>query len=276
MLNKDIYVLWSSRLLRYAKSKPNGKLIYNSIMNGPYVRRMIPEPGDPDREVPVAETFHEKTDDKLTEKEVKKMEAGVQAIQITLMGLPEDIYAAVDSCETAQEIWLRVQQMMKGSVIGIQDKKPKLRANGNLVAARDKGTHNDKVPIYNLDGLAEVIQICLWCVDSGTPVSSENLKLFINFIWKLLGTASFRNDHIAAILGYEGEAKSSYGGEEQRNTIVVKNILKYLRRTKDMFLVYDGLDKEAITWRSSKQSTIALSSKEAEGIDVSDATHLDI
>nr|GEV03457.1 hypothetical protein [Tanacetum cinerariifolium] len=30
-----------------------------------------------------------------------------------LLGLPEDIYAAVDSCETAQEIWLRVQQMMK-------------------------------------------------------------------------------------------------------------------------------------------------------------------
>ncbi|GJZ32647.1 hypothetical protein Tco_0578083 [Tanacetum coccineum] len=29
----------------YAKSKPNGKLIYNSIINGPYVRRMIPEPG---------------------------------------------------------------------------------------------------------------------------------------------------------------------------------------------------------------------------------------
>nr|GEV63343.1 hypothetical protein [Tanacetum cinerariifolium] len=39
------------------------------------------------------------------------------------MGLPEDIYAAVDSCETAQEIWLRVQQMMKGSDIGIQEKK---------------------------------------------------------------------------------------------------------------------------------------------------------
>ncbi|GKC49016.1 hypothetical protein Tco_1071761 [Tanacetum coccineum] len=44
MLNKENYVPWSSRLLRYAKSRPNGKLIYNSIMNGPYVRRMIPEP----------------------------------------------------------------------------------------------------------------------------------------------------------------------------------------------------------------------------------------
>nr|GEZ54783.1 hypothetical protein [Tanacetum cinerariifolium]GEZ99729.1 hypothetical protein [Tanacetum cinerariifolium] len=57
MLNKDNYVSLSSRL-RYAKSKQNGKLIYNSIMHVPYVRRMIPELGDPNREVPVAETFH--------------------------------------------------------------------------------------------------------------------------------------------------------------------------------------------------------------------------
>nr|GEW08816.1 hypothetical protein [Tanacetum cinerariifolium] len=77
MLNKENYVPWSSHLLRYDKSRPHGKLIPNSIINGPYVRWMIPEP-------------------------------------------------AVDSCETAQEIWLRVQQMMKGSDIGIQEKKAKL------------------------------------------------------------------------------------------------------------------------------------------------------
>ncbi|GKC25128.1 hypothetical protein Tco_1027278 [Tanacetum coccineum] len=64
-------VPWSSRLIRYAKSIPNGKLIYNSIMNGPYVGLMIPEPGDPDREVPVNETFYEQTDEELTEKELK-------------------------------------------------------------------------------------------------------------------------------------------------------------------------------------------------------------
>nr|GEX97292.1 putative ribonuclease H-like domain-containing protein [Tanacetum cinerariifolium] len=51
MLNKENYVPWSSRLLRYAKSRPNGKLIHNSILNGPYVRRMIPEPGDVERDV---------------------------------------------------------------------------------------------------------------------------------------------------------------------------------------------------------------------------------
>nr|GEV54521.1 hypothetical protein [Tanacetum cinerariifolium] len=75
MLNKENYVSWS-RLLHYAKSRPNGKLIYNSIINGPYVIRTIPEP-EPDD----------------------------QAIKTILLGLPKEIYAAVDSCETAQEIW---------------------------------------------------------------------------------------------------------------------------------------------------------------------------
>nr|GFA48123.1 hypothetical protein [Tanacetum cinerariifolium] len=102
MRNNENYVPWSSRLLRYAKSRPNGKLIHNSIRNGPYVRRMIPELGDANRD------------------------ADDQAIQTILLGLPEDIYAAIDSCETAQEIWLRVQQMMKGFDIGISEKKAKL------------------------------------------------------------------------------------------------------------------------------------------------------
>nr|GEW06977.1 hypothetical protein [Tanacetum cinerariifolium] len=100
MLNKENYVPWSSRLLWYAKSKPNGKLIHNSILNGPYVRRMIPKPGDANREVTLTETFHVQTDDELSDKEL--------------------------NCETAQEIWLRVQQMMKGSDIGNQEKKAKL------------------------------------------------------------------------------------------------------------------------------------------------------
>nr|GEW14653.1 hypothetical protein [Tanacetum cinerariifolium] len=87
---------------------------------------MIPEPGDTNRKVPVNETIHIQTDDELTEKELKQLQADDQAIQTILLGLPEDIYAAVDSCETTQEIWLRVQQMMQGSNIVIQEKKAKL------------------------------------------------------------------------------------------------------------------------------------------------------
>ncbi|GJT04937.1 hypothetical protein Tco_0839399 [Tanacetum coccineum] len=91
MLNKDNHVPWSFRLLRYAKSKPNGKFLVNSIKNGPYVRRMIHEPGDPNNVPPVAESTHKKTDDELTKKEVKQMEVDDQTIQTILMGLPEDM-----------------------------------------------------------------------------------------------------------------------------------------------------------------------------------------
>nr|GFA09191.1 hypothetical protein [Tanacetum cinerariifolium] len=105
MLNKDNYVPWSSRIIRYARSRPNGKMIVDSIENGPYVRRMIATPGEPDLPVPVPESFHEQTDKELTKTDIKRMDVDDQAIQTILLGLPEDVYATVDSCETVKEIW---------------------------------------------------------------------------------------------------------------------------------------------------------------------------
>nr|GEW44407.1 hypothetical protein [Tanacetum cinerariifolium] len=60
------------------------------------------------------------------------MEVDDQAIHIILMGLPKDIYDVVDSCQTTQENWLRVQQMMKGSDIRKQEKKEKLFSEWEL------------------------------------------------------------------------------------------------------------------------------------------------
>nr|GFB74670.1 hypothetical protein [Tanacetum cinerariifolium] len=73
--------------------------------------KIIPEPGDANRDITVTETFHLQTDDELSDKELKQIEADDQAIQTILVGLPEDIYAAIDSCETAQEIWLRTKDL---------------------------------------------------------------------------------------------------------------------------------------------------------------------
>nr|GEU40245.1 reverse transcriptase domain-containing protein [Tanacetum cinerariifolium] len=105
MLNKDNYVPWSSRIIRYARSRLNGKMIVDSIENGPYVRRMVATPGEPD---------------------LPRMDAYDQSIQTILLCLHEDVYTAIDSCETTKEIWERVRQMMKGSDIGEQEKKAKL------------------------------------------------------------------------------------------------------------------------------------------------------
>ncbi|GJS52471.1 copia protein [Tanacetum coccineum] len=100
------------------------------------------------------------------------------SLMIKLFKLPsswrlnEDIYAAVDSCETTQEIWLHVQQMMKGSDIGAQEKKAKLfnkwernqNGTGNVVAARAEGTgygYNDnQIRCYNCRGLGHYARNC--------------------------------------------------------------------------------------------------------------------
>ncbi|GKC79732.1 hypothetical protein Tco_1130506 [Tanacetum coccineum] len=123
------------------------------------------------------------------------MEADDQAIETILMGLSEDIYAAVDSCDTAQEIWLRVQQMMKGSDIGLQEKEAKLfnewenfkstegelielivipgianqnvnhNENGNVVAVRAEGNGNgnneNQIRCYNYKGLGHYASNCI-------------------------------------------------------------------------------------------------------------------
>nr|GEX24151.1 hypothetical protein [Tanacetum cinerariifolium] len=69
-----------------------------------------------DLPVPVLESFHEQTDEELTEIDIKRIDEDDQAIQTILLGLPEDVYAAVDSCRTAKEIWKRVRQMMKENI----------------------------------------------------------------------------------------------------------------------------------------------------------------
>nr|GEX82758.1 DNA polymerase epsilon catalytic subunit A-like [Tanacetum cinerariifolium] len=134
MLNKENYVPWSSHLLQ-----------------------------DTNRKVSVNETFHVHTDDELTEKELKQIEADNQAIQTILLGHPEDIYAAVDSCETTQEIWLRVQQMMKGSDIGIQEKK----ANQNGVAL------NQDQPSFNQNYMQQPMPNPEDIIDPTTAMNME-------------------------------------------------------------------------------------------------------
>nr|GEV75199.1 hypothetical protein [Tanacetum cinerariifolium] len=101
-------------------------MIVDSIENGPYVRQMIATPVEPDLYVPVPESFNEQTNEELIENDIKRMDADDQAIQTILLGLLKDVYAALDSCETAKEIWKRFRQMMKGSNIREHEKNVKL------------------------------------------------------------------------------------------------------------------------------------------------------
>nr|GEY22474.1 hypothetical protein [Tanacetum cinerariifolium] len=182
MVNKENYVPRSSRLLRYAKSRPNRKLIHNSILNGPYVRKMISEPGDVNRDVNVTETFHLQTDDELSDKELKQIEADDQAIQIILLGLPEDIYATVDRQNAGNLVgyndvignWVnqnavqnpRVQNAgNRNGLIGVQGNGNQNQiGNGNLVAACAEGNaagkNGNQIRCYNCRGVGHYARNC--------------------------------------------------------------------------------------------------------------------
>nr|GEV85487.1 hypothetical protein [Tanacetum cinerariifolium] len=67
---------------------------------------MIPKPGDANHEVNVTKTFYLQTDDELSDKELKQIEADDQAIQTIILGLPEDIYAAEKKAKLYNE-WER-------------------------------------------------------------------------------------------------------------------------------------------------------------------------
>nr|GEX78465.1 reverse transcriptase domain-containing protein [Tanacetum cinerariifolium] len=130
----------------------------------------------------VPESFHEQTDEEITETDIKRMDEYDQAIQTILLGLPRDIYAAVDSCETAKEIWERVRQIMKGAQnAGVQSGGnqnwlnwlvvvPRIAnqsGTGNVVAAKAEGIQlqakefNFMAAAGNLDEIEEVNANCI-------------------------------------------------------------------------------------------------------------------
>nr|GFC40823.1 retrotransposon-related protein [Tanacetum cinerariifolium] len=113
-------------------------------------------------------------------------------------------------------------------------------------------------------------------------------------IWQMDGKNALLNGYLDKDI-YMVQPEGFVDPNHPKKT-TVKNILKYLRNTKDMFLVYDGspeaelrvdcycdagfkIDKDdtnsqigyvfifnggAVDWKSSKQSTTAMSATEAE------------
>ncbi|GKD22683.1 copia protein [Tanacetum coccineum] len=81
MLDKSMYKSWESRMLLYIKGNKNGRMMLESIKNGPLLQ-----------------------DD-----------CDVQATNIVLQGLPPDVYALVNHSQSAKDIWERVKLLMKGA-----------------------------------------------------------------------------------------------------------------------------------------------------------------
>ncbi|GKE68903.1 hypothetical protein Tco_1526975 [Tanacetum coccineum] len=110
MLDKTQYHSWASRMLLYIKGKENGKLIVDSVLNGPFIYGTVTVPGT--QTTPT--TVRERTYDKLTDARKLRESCNIKATNIVLQGLPQDIYNLVNHHEEAKQIWDRVKLLVEG------------------------------------------------------------------------------------------------------------------------------------------------------------------
>ncbi|GJU96674.1 hypothetical protein Tco_1321430 [Tanacetum coccineum] len=86
MLDKTMYDSWESRMFLYIKGKKNGRMMLESIENGPLVYPTVEKEGQ----------IRKKKYAKLTEQEQLQVDYDVQVTNIVLQCLPSDVYSLVN------------------------------------------------------------------------------------------------------------------------------------------------------------------------------------
>ncbi|GJY11593.1 hypothetical protein Tco_0380902 [Tanacetum coccineum] len=109
MLERGSYIPWASRFRRYLNRKrENRKWLNKAIDEGPYeFKEFTPSETEEPR--------MQKEED-LRGDDLKHYEAEIEAMNLILISIPNDIYNSVDACTTAQAMWQRVERLMRGTV----------------------------------------------------------------------------------------------------------------------------------------------------------------
>ncbi|GJY85659.1 hypothetical protein Tco_0499685 [Tanacetum coccineum] len=116
MLEKSIYDSWTSRIRLFIKGKKHGRMMLDSIDNGPLVYPTIKEDGQ----------TRPKKYFELTEAQQLQDDCDVQATNIILHCLPLDVYALINHLKEAKDIWYRVKLLMKDTDLSYQGRECRL------------------------------------------------------------------------------------------------------------------------------------------------------
>ncbi|GJS26405.1 retrovirus-related pol polyprotein from transposon TNT 1-94 [Tanacetum coccineum] len=113
MLDKDLYDSWKSRMELYMQNREHGRMILESVKNGPLIWPTIEENG-----VTRTKKYAELS-------AAKKIQADcdMKATNIILQGLPSDIYSLVNHHRVAKDLWERVQLLMQGTSLTKQERE---------------------------------------------------------------------------------------------------------------------------------------------------------
>nr|GEU49873.1 retrovirus-related Pol polyprotein from transposon TNT 1-94 [Tanacetum cinerariifolium] len=116
MLEKDMYDSWKSRMELYILNRQHGRMILESVENGPLHWPSIEENG-----VTWLKKYSE-----LSTTEAIQAECDVKATNIILQGFPLEVYALVSTHKVAKELWERIHMLMQGTSLTKQEGECKL------------------------------------------------------------------------------------------------------------------------------------------------------
>ncbi|GKA18791.1 hypothetical protein Tco_0698706 [Tanacetum coccineum] len=101
----------------YIENRENGRMILDSVLNGPLVWPTVVQEDGTTRKKMYAE---------LSATKKIQSDCDLKAINIVLQGLPPDVYAIVNHHKVLKEIWDRVNLLMQGKKLSLQEKECKL------------------------------------------------------------------------------------------------------------------------------------------------------
>nr|GEZ90790.1 hypothetical protein [Tanacetum cinerariifolium] len=104
MLDKPMYDSWQSQMVFYIQAKENGRMILESVQNGPLIWPTVEENGK----------TQTKTYNELFDTEKLQADYDVKSTNIVPQGLPLYVYSLVNHHTDAKEIWDRVKLFMQG------------------------------------------------------------------------------------------------------------------------------------------------------------------
>ncbi|GJY92815.1 retrovirus-related pol polyprotein from transposon TNT 1-94 [Tanacetum coccineum] len=114
MLERGSDIPWASRFRRYLNRK---------IENKKWLNKAIDEGDD-----------------------LKHYEVEIEAINLILISIPNEIYNSVDACTTAKAVWKRVDRLMRGTVQNKVDRETRFNNEFNQFVAESREAY---VSIYN-------------------------------------------------------------------------------------------------------------------------------
>ncbi|GJT13446.1 gag-pol polyprotein [Tanacetum coccineum] len=110
MLERGSCIPWASRFKRYLNRKRENRNWLNKAINeGPYEFKNFTPPDNEDLRM--------QPEEDLRGDELKHYEAEIEAMNLILISILNEIYDSVDSCNTAKAMWERVERLMRGTLM---------------------------------------------------------------------------------------------------------------------------------------------------------------